>query len=204
VLRDVVKGTTVVRDVRISTRTPNGSSVELPAYLVYECEGAAGELRVRRMRAFWELRGVTKHALTSGLGTMTAMTALTGRMLGIQGVSSVATYLEGLWRGIFDRGHEAARALATAIAERDEPALRAIFSGDAAIEFEPGERIVPGQLMAALGAGAGLEVEAPLSAGFFTAFRCVLSSARGTRRGVGIFEFDPSTRLIVAARFFTE
>jgi len=204
VLRDIVKSTTVVRDVVITTKTPNGATVELPAYLIYECEDAGGALAVRRMRAFWELRGVTKHALTSGLGSIVAMTSLTARMVQIQGASSVSTYLEGLWRGIFDRGHEAARSLATAIAERDEAALRAIFAGDGAIELEPGEKIAPARLLSALGPGAELAVEAPLSSGFFTGFRVTLVRGGAKKSGVALLEFDPHTRLCASARFFIE
>src|SRR5690349_6894859 len=101
VLRDVVKGTTVARDVMITSTESNGSRFKLPAYCVYECADVGSALLVRPMRAFWELRGVTTHAMLSGPRTIIAMSALFGSMLAIQGASTVSEFLEGLWRGIF-------------------------------------------------------------------------------------------------------
>lgn len=205
VLADVVQETTVVRDVNITTRTPNDARVELPAYLIYELGEVDGGLRVKRMRAFWELRGVTASALKGGPKTLIAMTGLTARMLRIQGFSNVSTYLEGLWRGIFERGHEAARELGRVIGERDLAGLRALFADDEPrIELDLGERFSPRSLLEGLGQGASLEVDAPISAGYFTAFRCTLT-ARGARRsGVGLLEFDAHTRLCTEARLFLE
>ncbi|WP_170319469.1 nuclear transport factor 2 family protein [Polyangium spumosum] len=205
VLADVVQGLTVVRDVNIETRTPNGARVELPAYLIYELGEVSGALRVKRMRAFWALRGVTMSALRGGPRTLIAMTQLTGRMLAIQGFSSVSTYLEGLWRGIFERGHEAARELARGIGERDLAGLRGLFVDDEPrIEIDPGERFSSHGLLNALGQGASLEVDAPISAGFFTAFRCSLTALGSRRRGIGLLEFDPHTRSCAEARLFLE
>ena len=133
------------------------------------------------------------------------MTKLTGRMLMIQGFSNVSTYLEGLWRGIFERGHEAARELARTIGERDLAGLRGLFVDDEPrIEIDPGQRFTARSLLDALGQGASLEVEAPISAGYFTAFRCSLTAFGARRRGVGLLEFDPHTRVCTEARLFLE
>ncbi|MDI1430075.1 nuclear transport factor 2 family protein [Polyangium sorediatum] len=203
VLADVVQGLTVVRDVNITTRTPNGARVELPAYLIYELGEVDSVLRVQRMRAFWELRGVTMSALKGGPTTLIAMTGLTARMLRIQGFSNVSTYLEGLWRGMFERGHAAAEEFARAIRERDLAGLRGLFADDEPrIEIEPGKRHSPRSVFDALGPGASLEVEAPISAGFFTAFRCTLTAHGARRSGVGLFEFDPHTRFCTSARLY--
>ncbi|MDI1443629.1 nuclear transport factor 2 family protein [Polyangium sp. 6x1] len=203
VLADVVQGLTVVRDVNIATRTPNDARVELPAYLIYELVELDGALRVKRMRAFWELRRVTADALKGGPKSLIAMTGLTARMLRIQGFSNVSTYLEGLWRGMFERGHAAAEELARAIGERDLAAMRGLFPDDAPrIELDPGERHSPRGLLDALGPGASLEVEAPISAGFFTAFRCTVTAHGAPRSGVGLLEFDPRTRFCTSARLY--
>ncbi len=202
VLADVVQGLTVVRDVNIATRTPNGAKVELPAYLIYELGEVDGALRVKRMRAFWELRGVTGDAMKGGPRTLVAMTALTTRMLRIQGFANVSTYLEGLWRGIFERGHEAVRELGRAVSERDLAGLRALFADDEPrIEIDPGKRLSCRNLLESFGPGASLEVSAPISAGFFTAFRCTLVTRGAPRSGVGLLAFD-SQRFCTSARLF--
>ncbi|MDC3953417.1 nuclear transport factor 2 family protein [Polyangium jinanense] len=205
VLADVVQGLVVVRDVNITTRTPNDARVALPAYLIYELGEFDGALRVTRMRAFWELRGVTAAALKGGPKSLIAMTGLTARMLRIQGFSNVSTYLEGLWRGIFERGHATVEELARTIGERDLAGLRGLFTDDEPrIEIDPGKRYTPRSLFDALGPGASLEVEAPISAGFFTGFRCTLMAHGARRSGIGLLEFDPHTRSCTSARLYLE
>ncbi|MBW2235721.1 MAG: nuclear transport factor 2 family protein, partial [Deltaproteobacteria bacterium] len=137
VLRDIVSGTEVVRDVLIHTTLSTGLQVSVPAYLIYEMTEEDGEIRIARLAAHWELPRLSLQTLRGGLQGWTSMLRLSGKMLRIQGVA---------------RG--------------DEAAIAGLFvDGVARIELPVGQERSPRQLLEHLGPGARLTPSDPNAAG---------------------------------------
>lgn len=203
--RDLVAGNTVVRDVDIHTRLSTGLEISVPAHLVYELTSEEGRVRIRRLAAHWELVKLSRQALSSGFAGLRTMTRLGWRMFSIQGLGGVTGYLRGMRRGIFRRGPETARVFANALEGRDAAGLEMLFADPlaACIEFPVGKPLPPAALLAKLDTTAPVRLEKVVPAGFTTAFRFELGRGVAARRGTGFFDFDPASKKITTARFFT-
>jgi hypothetical protein len=214
---DFVAGWEVARDVRIHTRLPNGFAIEVPAHLRYElaaapaAPGAGGEgrqgdgrgLRIAALSAHWEARRLSAKALRGGWRGLTGVTALSGRMLRLQGPRGVAGYLRALTRGAFARGHEAAEAVGAALATGDEAALRARLTDDARLEWPAGRAVTPAELAAGLGGPpAALAIGPPIAAGWTASFRFVAGAGAARREGLAFLDLAPRTARVARARFF--
>lgn len=202
VLEDLVADHEVVRDVIIHTRLSTGLQIDVPAKLLYELTSEDGELRIRRMRAVWDLRKRSTGALAAGLRGLWTLCVISLQMLRRQGLGGVLGYSRGLVSGIFSRGPATLAALATAVTAGDEPTILALFTPDASIELPVGtHHTVPAWL--ANHAGARLQFTDATAAGWLTAARFTLTGgAHPDTGGIAFVEFDPATRKLAAARFF--
>jgi hypothetical protein len=203
VLEDLVAGHEVVRDVIIHTRLSTGLEIDVPAKLLYELTTEDGELRIRRMRAVWDLRKRSTGALAAGPRGLWTLCVISLQMLRRQGLGGVLGYSRGLVSGIFARGPATLAALATAINTGDGPTTLALFTADASVEFPVGTNQDVPTWLAHLGPGATLQFTDATAAGWLTAARFTLSGGpRPDTGGVVFFAFDPATRKPTAARFF--
>jgi hypothetical protein len=199
--RDHFLGRDVFRDAIIHTRVNAALSIDVSAYILYQLGDGAGGLQVTRMAAYWDLAQLSLQAMRLGPRAWLAMTLLFGRMLRVMGLSWVAGYLASLWNGIGGRGPRVLGELANAIAARDAGAVTALFADDAAAVELGAVRATAGTLLGALPAGSRLRVEAPVAAGWATAFRFAIEGP-APAEGLGLIEFAPDTRRIRRARFF--
>lgn len=205
VAADVVAGDEVVREVVINTRLWTGLSIEVPAHLVYQLEEEEGGLRIRRLRAVWDLRQRSVKALGAGLLGLYTLLAVSYRMFAVQGVRGVWGYTLGLLVGIFGRGRRVVSEFAKAVEGADAGALEALFgSGGAKIEYPAGRALSASQFVDALGPGARLLVSQSTPAGWLTSFCFELAGKAGGARGMALFEFDPTTKQLSSARFFSK
>jgi hypothetical protein len=203
VFDDLTAAGEVVRDVVIHTRLATGLRIDVPAHLVYEVVDEDGALRIRRMRAIWDLRARTLAALTSGPRGLWTLCVVFATMLRAQGLMGVLGYARGLVSGIFARGPETVDRLAAAVGAGDPAALANLFTPRAALEFPAGAPRSLAAWLALLGPGAALRVSKAIAAGWLTAFRFVVEGgAQAGAAGVALLEFDRSTRKIARARFF--
>ena len=89
-------GSEVVRDVLIHTKLATGLAIDVPAHLIYEIADEDGALRIRRLRAVWDLRRRSMSAISSGARGMWTMWAISGRMFALQGLGGMLGYSRGL------------------------------------------------------------------------------------------------------------
>jgi SnoaL-like protein len=202
VRRDHVIGRDVFRDAVIHTRINPHVAIDVPAYLLYQLEDGANGLQVSRMAAHWQLGQLSLGALKLGPRAWLPMTRLFGRMLWLMGLSWVGGYLASLWNGIGARGLGSATELARALDAGDAAAMAALFVDDGAIVELGAARHAPRSLIAALGPGSRLEIEAPVTAGWTTSFRFRIDGPARSE-GLALLEFAPEQRRIRRARFFT-
>lgn len=201
VREDIVVEGAVVRDVLIHTRLPNGFEITVPAYLLYELAGASGAVRIRRLAAHWELRVLSRRAMSSGVRGLAGVTRLGGRLVRIQGLRGLGGYVRAFTRGAFRRGKATVHALARAVEAADTPSFLALFVDEGARVALPGGTETPAAFLASLGPGARLAVEEVVTAGFTVAFRFATSGARPLG-GAAFAELDPATRRIARLRLF--
>jgi len=198
----------VVRDVIIHTRLSTGLAVDVHAYLLYELLEEAGQLRIARLAAHWELPAMSLQVMGQGLRGLWTMNAITLHMLRIQGFSGMLGYLRGMLFGVFGRGRRTVAALAEALSQDDYDGAGRLFERDATIEVS--EALSPPgpagrgeatplsgsleRLRQLLPSGYTWAISSPLAAGGTVAFRYALSSRGGTPgpHGIGFCDFAAS------------
>lgn len=200
VTQDIVVGCNVVRDVVIEIQAPTGMVTRVPTYVLYELTDEQGELKIARLAAYWALPAMVQQVLSRGVAGIRMTNSLGLRMLRLQRLSGIWGYMQG-FMGIGERGQDAVGCLADAVRGRQPEAMAALFDRrHRGIEFPAGG--APQDPAAFARSGVELSVTAPVSAGYATAFRFETPIGEQTYRGIGLFEFDRTTRKIARARFF--
>jgi hypothetical protein len=129
--RDYVDGLQVLRDLSIEIRMAPRVVVRVPMYLVYELCREAGELRIRRLAAHWELRPMLMQLLRCGFRGLPSALALGWRMIRLQRLGGTLGFMRA-WRSAGSAGKSAVIA---ALAREEPPLLpvadaKAIAAGD--------------------------------------------------------------------------
>ena len=124
--RDYVDGLQVLRDLSIEIRMAPRVVIRVPMYLVYELCREAGELRIRRLAAHWELRPMLMQLLRCGLRGLPSALALGLRMIRLQGLGGTLGFMRA-WRSVGPAG----KAAVIAALGREEPPL--LPAGDAKV-----------------------------------------------------------------------
>jgi len=200
---DLSAGLEVVRDVTIHTRLSTGLVIEVPAFLLYELAEEHNTLKIRRLRAVWDLRRRSISAVTAGPRGLWTLCAISLRMLRVQGLGGVLGYSRGLVAGIFGAGQTTLERLSAAIHSGDLATAESLFVADASVEFPVGTPQSVRDWLAELGPGAELHLTQATSAGWLTACRFSVTGGRHSGAGgVAFFSFDPATRKLTTARCF--
>ncbi|MEZ0050124.1 hypothetical protein ABIA30_001114 [Mycobacterium sp. MAA66] len=193
---DIVLGDTVVRDVELEVVMGKSVRMRIPAYLRYDLTDVAGELKITRLQAFWELPAMIGQFVRSGVAAVPAGLGLSGALLRNQGLGGAGGFLTGLRTG----GRRAKRLVSevlTAAASGDELAVRRRLSEPVQITRGDGVRMGISELAAEL---AGARVQKLIAAGRFV----VAGTDRNGERGVVIAEMTPGRPAIGALRLFVE
>lgn len=107
---EYVDGSTVVRDVTITTVLPTGVSVIAPAHLRYEIVAENGELKIRRMGAHWEPLPVYRQLLRPTSAHLRGAMGSNNRMLRYLGLGGTIRFV-GAVRSVGAKGKAAVRKL---------------------------------------------------------------------------------------------
>ncbi|MFJ4651403.1 nuclear transport factor 2 family protein [Nocardia sp. NPDC088792] len=184
VANDVVSGMTVFRDLTIATTMSTGVTLHVPMHLRYDLAETGDALKIRALRAHWELPGMITQLLGSGVQGLLAGAKLGPQLLRNQGVGGAMGFLRGL-RGVGAKGRHAAGGLLDALGRGDAAGARAVlvpvprleWVGDGAFSLEDFSTRVK-----------GLRWSKPIAAG-----RTVTATVE-TRQGRGIAEVDFTER----------
>lgn len=186
VLRDMVTGTTVVRDLRLEITMAGGSQVTTPMHLLYELVEEAGELKVFRLAAYWELPGVLKQR-SGGMGAF-------WRMLRILGVGGVIGFLRAL-SSVGHDGKARVAAFSDAFNQRQADTLSGLFTPAARRVrlMSVGKNLAVTDL---LRLGTSIRLGKTLSAGNVVSSSFELERESRRLQGVAFFHFQRSSMLI--------
>ncbi|KUI31873.1 hypothetical protein AU196_08420 [Mycobacterium sp. IS-1742] len=120
---DLVVDETVLRDVDLEVRMSPDVTMHIPAFLRYDLAAVGGELKITRLRAYWELRAMVGQFVRSGPRAVPVGGALGVALLRNQGPAGVAGFLAGL-RGAGTAGRGEVDRLLRDAAAGDEVAVR--------------------------------------------------------------------------------
>ncbi|CAM2752764.1 nuclear transport factor 2 family protein [Skermania piniformis] len=151
--RDLVCGTTVIRDVTLHTRMWGGAELRVPAFLRYELSVVAGEPRsIRRLYAYWELPAMLVQLRETGPRGALAAAVLAPNLLGRQGVGGAVGFVRGLDR-VGGWAKADAAGFAGALRRGDPAAAAGMLAPDAALWTGETPGSIEDVVAVALGAG---------------------------------------------------
>ncbi|KUI35705.1 nuclear transport factor 2 family protein [Mycobacterium sp. GA-2829] len=194
---DIVVDDAVVRDVDLEVAMTGGVTMRIPAILRYDLATVAGELRISRLQAFWELPGMAGQFLRNGVRAVPAGGALTAALLRNQGPAGAAGFLSGLWGAGAARKRHVERFLADACAG-DEVAVRRRLGRGARITLGESQPLSGAELLGRL---VGARCDKLIAAG-----RHVAAMVRGPGgvRAVVIADVESRPFAITRLRVFAE
>lgn len=191
---DLACGMTVWRDLEVETRMSTGLRMRVPMHLRYDLVEQGGALKIRRLRAHWELPRMILRLLGGGPRGWWTSLRLGPQMIAHQGLGGMAGFMRGL-AGVGGAGKRAAAGFLYAAARGDRQAAFAQLATAARLESWTGAAMAPNDCIAIL---REAEVGKMLAAG-----RSVSASLRlGGRHGLALFEFEPGARLPGAVQLF--
>ncbi len=199
---DIVCVDTVMRDVDIEIIAPSGLVTSVHCYAMYEIVEEAGQLKIDRLAAHWELLPMVKQVLGSGIPGLKMMTSLGLMMPRIQGISGVLGYMRG-FGGIRQKGKNVVQQFVKAFNEGNTTNLTSLFGDDSedAIELPAGKHNLITDLLTDW-ERTHLTVSGLISSGMTTSFRFDLSLDGVFRHGIGLFEFSGQKDKLKRVRFF--
>jgi hypothetical protein len=92
---DIVAGTTVIRDGELDVTMATKLTLRVPAYIRYDLQGEAGEMKIAALSAFWELPAMVGQFLRGGIRAVPAGLQLSQLLLANQGLAGTLGFLGG-------------------------------------------------------------------------------------------------------------
>ncbi|MET9487600.1 ketosteroid isomerase family protein [Nocardia sp. NPDC006630] len=114
IANDVVCGMTVFRDLTIATTMSTGVTLHVPMHLRYDLADIDGVLKIRALRAHWELPGMIGQLLGSGVQGLLAGAKLGPQLIANQGIGGALAFMKGM-RSVGAPGKQAAGLLLDAV-----------------------------------------------------------------------------------------
>jgi hypothetical protein len=197
---DVVRGTTVIRDLQLEVAMGSSVTMHIPAILRYDlCQDLAesdGRWKLRRLRAYWELPAMMRQFLGNGIAAVPAGAQLSRTLLRNQRLAGTAGFAAG-FRRPGSRGKNPVRTFLTAIASGEVADAGAVLSPSATVAYGDDTAVDVTELGARL---AGARPTKLLAAGSTVA----VSATAAQQRGVLFADVDRRGQLITAIRYFAE
>jgi hypothetical protein len=133
---DIVKGTSVIRDLTLEVWMGATVRMMIPAFLRYDLGQAESDWKIERLRAYWELPAQMAQFLRHGTASVPASMQLASALLRNQRVAGTL----GFAKGFLGAGRRGKR-----LVEQSWPCLKVIAAGKyiaAAVETEDGRGVL--------------------------------------------------------------
>ena len=134
---DTVCGDTVVRDLTIVTILLTGLTVPVATHIRYELKEEAGQLKIHRLYAHWQLTPMVLKTLGSGFIGLRSYAKLSVRMLKCQGLGGVMGFMRG-FSGGGRRRRKTAENFLSRLAQADVATVQALLAPNAELQNPPG------------------------------------------------------------------
>lgn len=198
--QDIVCGLQVMRDITIEITMSPEVIVRVPVHLLYELTEEAGELKVFRLAAHWELWPMLKQQVASGLPFLKVGWASGVRMMRYQGISGIAGFMRGL-SSVGVEGKQRVARFEQSFNAGNASALASLFSTpESSIGFPLGSAALsPSDCVAS---GGQLRFSKVLAAGNVVSVTVDYRTGEEHCRGVALFEFNRKSLDMVSASFY--
>ena len=188
--RDIVAGHQVFRSVSIHTKNmKTGLQMQVPANLVYDIVDRSGELKVSRMRAYWEINKMGRRVTAEGARGYATMAVMNWSMLRAFGARWLGDYFKATQQGIRKQGKAAALDFFDALDTVATVSVPGEGSIDATTALARGLRIAPNELLAS---------------GFTVSGLGEIEIDGQTRNGAVVFSFGAKTKKIETVELFLD
>ncbi|WIM89105.1 ketosteroid isomerase family protein [Candidatus Mycobacterium wuenschmannii] len=185
---DIVRGSTVIRDLELEVVMGSAVTMRIPAFLRYDLRQVDGDWKIATLRAYWELPAMMLRFLGNGASALPAGVALTRGLLRNQRLRGTAGFAAG-FRRAGPRQKTLIDTFVNAVGRGDRfTALQALSSG-AEITFGDDETA---DVAALIARSPGATVTKLIAAGTTVAASVVAGQQRGVlfadvaKRGTGI------------------
>ncbi|WP_067798289.1 nuclear transport factor 2 family protein [Nocardia beijingensis] len=194
--RDLVHPPMVVRDLTIVTTMSTGATVFVPMHLRYRLVELDGVWKIAYLAAHWELAGMIRQLLRTGLPGIAAALRLGPQLVVNQGVGGALGMLQALG-GVGRRGKRATTRLFAAAASTDLSRVRELLGQRVDIELPAGTPVSAEEFT---NRARNMRWSKVIAAG-----RTVTASVRlGAVSGVAVVEFATGGDGIASLRFYLD
>ena len=202
VKKDYVCGNHVVRDLHINIEMSPAVKVTVPMHLLYELTDEAGEWKVQRLAAHWELMPMMGQLFSKGLGCLGVLSGLTVRMFQLQGIGGMLGFSKAALN-IGATGKSRVHDFLNAINGKDLGDLVNACDSDAACVHVPygTDPICPSQILEKTTLGQ-ISVMRIIAAGDTVTASLKLEVNGDQKEAVLLAEFNGKTKKIRSARFY--
>lgn len=202
--QDVVCLNRVVRDLTIKIHMSPVVVAEVPMHLLYELTEEQGDLKIRRLAAHWEAWPMVKSLLAYGTTAWPVLTALSIRMIRLQGLYGALGFSKGFF-SIGKRGKSAVRNIEKAVNERNKKLLVEQFEMDReCIEFPAASKpIKPAEFLDAF-TNNRLSFSKLLASGATVTATLEVIDGDSRDKGVAIFDFNAKTSQVERLQFYCQ
>lgn len=185
---DVVRGSSVIRDLDLQVAMGSAVTMTIPAVLRYDLRRADSEWKIEMLRAYWELPAMVRQFLGNGVSAVPAGVQLSRGLIRNQRLRGTTGFAAG-FRRVGSRQKTLVDAFVNAVGRGDRfGALQALSSG-ATITFGDDETVDVADLIERCSAATATKL---IAAGSTVAASVASESRRGllfadvARRGSGI------------------
>lgn len=198
--RDIVCGLHVMRDLSLEITLSPRVTVQVPMHLLYELKEEAGELKIARLAAHWELAAMARQQRSRGIASLGTGIVSTWRLLRHLGPSGLA----GFARARHSVG-DAGRALVPEFCRRftggdSQGVLRLFESPDAPVHFPwAGQELTAEQFVALAGE---LHADKVIAAGRVVSATLQCRTNGEEHTGVGLFVFREDALTVAELRCY--
>ncbi|MGB3475766.1 MAG: nuclear transport factor 2 family protein [Mycobacterium sp.] len=131
---DIVRGTTVVRDLQLEVAMGPSVTMHIPAILRYDLQESTGGWELQRLRAYWELPAMVGQFLGNGVAALPAGVGLSRSLLRNQRLAGTAGFVSG-FRRPGSRGKRTVETFLEAIAAGNTATARGLLSPSATVTY---------------------------------------------------------------------
>ena len=188
---DVVRGSSVIRDLDLEVVMGSAVTMTIPALLRYDLREVDGEWKVAMLRAYWELPAMMWEFLRNGVSAVPATIALSRGLLRNQRLRGTAGFAAG-FRRVGSRHKVLVDTFVNAVGRGDQFAALQTLSPGATITFGDGEAAESTDIAELIERSPGAVASKLIAAGSTVAASVTSRQQRGilfadvARRGVGI------------------
>ena len=188
---DVVRGSSVLRDLDLEVTMGSAVTMNIPAFLRYDLREVDGDWKISMLRAYWELPAMMLQFLRNGASAVPATLQLSQGLIRNQRLRGTAGFAAG-FRRVGSRQKTMVDTFVNAVGRGDRFAALQTLSPGATITFGDGDSVEATDIAELIKRCTGATVPKLIAAGSTVAASVTSGRGRGVlfadiaRRGKGI------------------